>query len=186
MVGLQPLVSEFNLAGRLDDFVLSSKGCLKYLYLSTIEADYRIKVLKSPRTSMASQLQANCYLKVTGMQKNKLHKGEVEYTAYTIELLPEPIALEKAIARESAQFTTVLICSGSSCQQQGGKAICQLLQAKLHDGDLTNKVKIKTTGCLKQCKQAPNIAIAPGRNRYGRVQPQQALNLLNKHLQENT
>ncbi|MGF1591594.1 MAG: (2Fe-2S) ferredoxin domain-containing protein [Pleurocapsa sp.] len=180
MITAQPLVSEFTVVGKLEDLVISSKGCVKYLYLSSQEEDYSIEVAKQKKL-LSQNLKPGCYLRVTGMRKYKLHQEKVEYKAYRIELLPEPATFDNVIATTNSK-AKVLICQGSSCWKNGGKTTCELLQIELQVKGITDKVEIKTTGCLKQCKQAPNIVIMPGNNRYSRVQPKQLSQLIAKHL----
>ena len=182
MVVLQPLVSEFTIVGRLEDFVISSKGRVKYLSLSTPEEDYAIAVAKSPQ-NFSQNIKPGCCLRVTGMRKNKLHQAEVEYKAYTIELLAEPAISDRAIATDKTNKSKakILICQGSSCSKKGSRTICQLLQTELKVRGITSEIEIKTTGCMKQCKQAPNL-IMPGRNSYSRVHSHQVSKLVSKHL----
>ena len=176
-----PLVSEFTIVGKLEDCITNSKGCIKYLYLSTPEADYTIEVAKGQ--TIGNYLAPCCWLKVTGMRKYEIHKDRVKYKAYKIELLPARVKetiSSKAIATEKPK-AKVLVCQGSSCRKNGGQ-ICQLLQTQLQAKDMARRVEIKTTGCLKQCKQAPNLIVMPGGTRYSRVQPQQVFKLVAKHL----
>ena len=178
-----PLVSEFTIVGKLEDCIANSKGCIKYLYLSTPEADYTIEVAKGK--TIGKDLQPSCWLKVTGMRKYEIHEDRVKYKAYKIELLPagvkEKATSFKAIALKERPKAKVLVCQGSSCRKNGGK-ICELIQTQLQAKDMSDRVEIKTTGCLKQCKQAPNLIIMPGGIRYSRVQPKQVPNLIAKHL----
>jgi len=180
MVAIQPLISEFTITGRLLDLVVDSKGRVKYLYLSTSEAEYSIEVAKQQRI-LATHLQPGCHLKVTGMRKNKLHQGEVKYQAYRIELLAEsPAVIDKVAKSNQAKKTKILVCQGSSCSKRGGQTVCELLRNELQAAGLTNEVEIKITGCIKQCKQAPNLTM-PGRSRYSRVKPEQISGLVNKY-----
>ncbi len=169
-----PLVSEFTIVGKLEDCITNSKGCIKYLYLSTPEADYTIEVAKG---HIGKHLFPHCWLKVTGMRKYEIHKDRVKYKAYKIELLPaqaKETTPNKAIATKT---TKVLVCQGSSCRKNGGQ-ICQLLQTQLQAKNMAHRVEIKTTGCLKQCKQAVNLIIMPGGIRYSRVQQEQVSKLV--------
>ena len=177
MVAIQPLVSEFTLTGKLSDSVIDSKGRIKYLYLSTPEAEYTIAVAKQQK--ITGMLQLGCHLKVTGMRKNQLHRGVVEYKAYRIELL-ELVAID--IVKSNKAKTQILVCQSKSCCQRGAKSVCEALRRELHKADLKNTVEIKITGCIKQCKQAPNI-IMPGKKRYSRVKSEQILELVNKYFQ---
>ena len=178
MVALQPLVSEFTIVGRLEDFTMSSKGRVKYLSLSTPDADYQIAVAKSPKNLLGEHLKSGCHLKVTGMRKYKLHQEQVEYRAYKIELLSEPSSTKTAIARKAK--TRILVCQGSSCSKKGSQAICKSLQTELKTKGIANEVEIKTTGCMKRCKQAPCLTM-PVRNNCSRVQPQVS-KLVSKYL----
>ena len=180
MVAIEPLISEFDLVGRLEDLVVDSKGRVKYLYLSTSEGEYTIEVAKQ-KSILAAHLQSGCNLRVAGMRKNKLHQAEVKYKAYRIELLARSPDLpkDKAVNLNKAK-SKILVCQGSSCLKRGGKTAYELLQTELHKTNLANKVEIQTTGCLKQCKQAPNL-IMPGGNRYSRVKPEQISRLVSKH-----
>jgi (2Fe-2S) ferredoxin len=182
MVAVQPLISEFTLVGRLEDFVVSSKGCVKSLYLSTPEANYTIEVAKQQANILSKYLQPGCYLKVAGMRKNKLHQGKTDYKAYKIELLPEQATSCNTLIKTNKSKAQILVCQGSSCCKKGGKGTYELLKAELQTQGMTDKVEIKTTGCLKQCKQAPNL-VMPNRNRYSRVNPQQVSRLIAKYFQ---
>jgi hypothetical protein len=160
MVAVQPLVSEFVIVGRLEDLVISSKGRVKSLYLSTPEADYTVEVAKEAKERgnvLSTYLKPGCHLKVTGMRKNKLHQGEISYRAYRIELLPvSEISGDNPLQTNKPKIK-ILVCQGSSCRRKGGSNLDELLRAELHGLDMTEEVEIKTTGCWKQCKQAPNI-----------------------------
>lgn len=171
---LQPLISEFTVVGRLEDFVINSKGRVKQLSLSTLEEDYLIEVAKSP-SNLSQHLMPGCCLKIMGMRKYKLHQAEVEYKAYSIELLSEQLPA-KAIADQTK--AKVLVCQGPSCSKKGSRTLNKILQAELKAQDLSDRVAIKTTGCMKQCKQAPCI-VMPGRKPCSRVQPRQISNLVN-------
>ncbi len=187
MVAIQPLISEFTIVGKLKDFIIKSNGRVQYLQLSSDTGEYWLKVAKERQNILGQHLKVGCWLKVTGMRKNKLHQGEVEYKAYRIELLNQPISENSIHSNSDATTITkpkakVLFCQKSNCWQQGGKAACESLKAELQNRGMSDRVEIKTTGCLKQCKQAPNIVILPDKVRYCRVQPRQISTFIDKHL----
>jgi hypothetical protein len=158
MGAVQPLISEFSIVGKLEDLVVTSKGHVKSLYLSTPEADYTMEVAKEQGNALSTYLKPGCYLKVTGMQKNKLHRAEISYRAYCIELLPKSKSSNDNPLPTNKPKIKILVCQGSSCRKKGSSNAYDLLRAELQGQDLTTKeVEIKTTGCWKQCKQAPNI-----------------------------
>ncbi len=178
-IALPPLVSEFTITGRLEDFVVNSKGRVKSLYISTDESDYSIEVAKEQKNILGKYLQPGCHLKVTGMRKYKLDRQQAYYKAYRIELLAQQVPAQIK-STGNKPLAKILVCQGSSCSKKGSQTICQLLQTELKAQGVTGKVAIQTTGCMKQCKQAPYI-IMPGRNSYRRVQPQQISKLVSKH-----
>lgn len=177
---VEPFVSEFTIVGRLENLVANAKGRIKYLYLAAPKQEYLIEMVKSTKNVFIGDIQPGCYLKVGGMRKYHPHRDEVSYKAYRIELLAKSTSSEipDTITKSKAK---ILVCQGKSCGSQGGKSVCQLLQAELTAQDIVDQVEIKTTGCIKQCKQAPNI-IMPGRNICSRVQPKQISQLVSKHL----
>lgn len=175
MVTVQPLVSEFTIIGRLEDLIVSHGDRVKYLQLSTeAGTEYLIKVAKEKKRILSQRLIPGCWLKVTGMRKCKLHREMIEYTAYRIELLSESVCAtsQTAISQKKPQ-AKVLFCQNSTCWNQGGKAAYELLKSELQAKGMADRVAIKTTGCMKQCKQAPNVTLLPGGIRYSRVKPQQ-------------
>jgi NADH:ubiquinone oxidoreductase subunit E len=188
MVAVQPLVSEFTIVGKLvdfEDFVVGSKASIKYLYLSTSEEEYTIKVAKEQKRLLSKYLKPGCWLKVTGMRKYDLHQEKIEYKAYRIELLPAQACdktTSNAVVETAQPKVKVLICQGSSCYKNGGKALWELLRTDLQGTRIKDKVETRITGCLKQCKQAPNLVVMPGKNIYGRVQPKQLSKLVAQHL----
>ena len=181
MITMQPLVTEFTMTGKLEDFIISSGDRLKYLQLSTAEGEYWLKVAKEKKSLVHQHLQVGCWLKVTGMQKHKIHQEEVEYKAYRIELLQQPCPTNFQGNKPNAK---VLFCQKSTCWQRGGKTACQLLKTELQNKGIEDRVEIKTTGCLKKCQQAPNMILLPEKVHYARVQPQQILSLVETVLQQ--
>ena len=180
MVITQPLVAEFTLIGKLEDLVINSKGRVKYLYLSSSEQNYSIKVAKEPKNILSQHLKRGCRLKISGMRKCSPQKPEFEYKAYVIELLAEPIRSQSVISLAKPK-PQVLICQSSNCYKQGSKTVYEKLRTELENRGIANQVDIKITGCLKHCKQSPNL-IMPARIHYGNVRPQQVSALIAKHL----
>ena len=183
----QPLVTQFTITGKLETLPIESDRRIKSLQLVTEQGEYSIKIAKEMRKSLSTKLQPGCWLKVTGMCKNEIHKGKVKYKAYGIELLSQPVL--KKVSAKSANCAVatkakakVLFCQKSTCWERGGKAACQLLKTELENRGISDRVEVKTVGCLKQCKKAPNMVIMPDKARYSRVHPKQVSRLIEKHL----
>ena len=190
MATIPPLVSKFTMVGQLEDLSFKSGDRIKYFQLFTEEGEYGIKVAKELRSSFSQQLQPGCWLKVTGMRKYELHKGEVKYKAYGIKLLkaPEILVIEQPTSQTKDEATItkpkakVLFCQKSTCWNRGGKAACELLKAELQTRGIADRVAIKTTGCLKECEKAPNIVILPDKVRYSYVRKEQVPFFIDNHL----
>ncbi|NJL88855.1 MAG: (2Fe-2S) ferredoxin domain-containing protein [Coleofasciculaceae cyanobacterium SM2_1_6] len=75
----------------------------------------------------------------------------------------------------------ILVCGKSSCQKRGVGAVIASLEEAVIDRGLASQVKIKTTGCLKKCKQGVNLLFLPDKTSYANVKPIQVSALLNKH-----
>ncbi|MEM7593986.1 MAG: (2Fe-2S) ferredoxin domain-containing protein, partial [Cyanobacteria bacterium P01_A01_bin.83] len=87
MIAVQPLISGFEVVGKLENILVSSKGRVKHLDLSTVEGDYSIEVAKSLTTLPINELQSGCLLKITGMKKYEIHQNQLKYKAYSIKLM---------------------------------------------------------------------------------------------------
>jgi (2Fe-2S) ferredoxin len=75
----------------------------------------------------------------------------------------------------------ILVCGKSSCQRRGAGAVIASLQENISDRSLEAQVKIKTTGCLKNCKQGVNVVFLPDKTTYTQVKPIQVSSLVTKH-----
>lgn len=193
MMTITPLISEFVAIGELQDITSKSDGRVKYLLLSTEEDDYSIKVAKDQPKNLGKQLELGSKVKVKGLLKQKIKQDEAEYKAYSIELLSAPTTSKKpsgvsVIQPRKSKKTTksnkpkVLICKKSNCWKKGGKEICQKLASELENKGIKDQVEIKTTGCLKKCKKAPNMIVLPDKKQYIRVSPKQISSIVEKHL----
>ncbi len=101
--------------------------------------------------------------------------------------LPQPpsISIPVANAAKSPEVTKppacILVCGKSSCQKRGAGAVIASLEEAVVDQGLASQVKIKTTGCLKKCKQGANVVFLTDKASYTAVKPIQVSSLLTKH-----
>lgn len=203
MAKTKSVVSEFNLVGQLTGVITKNDNQIKYLKLSAANKEYWIKVAKEIREDIGKIVTPGCKLIVRGKQKQSIKNIKVKFKAYAVELVNEgqgqevnsqPLTvLDSRCPMSDASLPTasqnslkpaakVLVCKKSSCWKRGGEAVCQVIEAMCRDRDLGDRVQIKTTGCLKRCKQGPNLVIMPDKARYSSVKPQQVPVLLEKHL----
>ncbi|WP_293338694.1 (2Fe-2S) ferredoxin domain-containing protein [Microcoleus sp. CAWBG58] len=87
----------------------------------------------------------------------------------------------KTVKAAAKTQTKILVCQKSDCQKRGGAAICKALENALKARGLEDQVTVQGTGCLKQCKAAPNIVVMPDKARYSRIKPAEVAAIVDKH-----
>ncbi|MBP0016149.1 MAG: (2Fe-2S) ferredoxin domain-containing protein [Cyanobacteria bacterium SBLK] len=186
MSSLNMPVADFSIVGQLLGFVIKDGYKIKYLRLIFEEREYWIKVPKELRKTLDPKIVPGCWLEVSGTQKRK-KTGIVKLYAESIALTQQQeksalqaIALPEAKAKKTPK-ASVLVCQKSTCRKRGGDAVCRALEAELHARGLSDRVKIKGTGCLKQCKKGPNVVIMPDKAKYTHVNYSQIPGLIEKH-----
>jgi len=190
MAKLKEKVSEFNVTGELLRFILKDGYKIKYLSLAVSGREYWIKVPKELRNNLDPEIQPGSWLEVDGEGKLCPKTGKLKLKALEITLTEKSanniaktsnspgLAVEK---KKKGSLASILVCQKSTCWRKGGKAVCERIEASLRDRGLEDKVKIKTTGCLKQCKKGPNVVVMPDKTKYSQVMPQEIPDLLEKH-----
>ncbi|MDJ0731488.1 MAG: (2Fe-2S) ferredoxin domain-containing protein [Crocosphaera sp.] len=175
--------SQFRLVGQLESFVIKKGDKLKYLRMKVEEKEYWLKIPKKLRSEIDINMIPGTWLEVTGNREFKKKKGFFELEASQVKLLPNPDTPCAVIVSEteSASVGKILVCQKSSCWKRGGQSICQRLEQQLEQQGLSDRVKVKLTGCLKQCKKGPNVVIMPHKARYCQVKPREVEELLTKH-----
>ncbi len=176
-------VSQFRMVGQLESFVIKKGDKLKYLRMKVEDKEYWLKIPKKLRSDIDINLASGTWLEVTGNREFKKKKGFFELETSQVKLLPNPDKPCAVIVSdtESNSGGKILVCQKSSCWKRGGKSVCQQLEQQLEQQGLSDQIKIKLTGCLKQCKKGPNVVIMPHKARYGQVKPCEVEDLLSKH-----
>jgi (2Fe-2S) ferredoxin len=203
MAKTKNIVSEFNLIGQLIGVINKNDNQIKYLKISAANNEYWVKLAKEIREDISQIISPGCKLMVRGEQKRNIKNIKVKYKAYAVELIKEEqeqAVIDRGLKVSGFQCSQsknslvtanqnspkpaakVLVCKKSSCWKRGGKAVCQAIEEICRDRDMSDQVEVKTTGCLKRCKQGPNLVIMPDKARYSSVKPQQVPVLLEKHL----
>jgi (2Fe-2S) ferredoxin len=181
---------EFNFVGQLLSFVIKDGYKIKYLRIIYSGREYWIKPDKEIRDRLNGTLAPGCWVDIRGTRKHCFKTGKLKLKAYSVERvnLPEPSDIPVSLPqspplKRQAAKASILVCQKSTCWKRGGQAICQALAENLRDRGLDDKVQIKLTGCLKQCKQGPNLVVMPDKARYSRVEPERAIKLVEKHFE---
>jgi NADH:ubiquinone oxidoreductase subunit E len=183
-------VTEFCLEGRFLDFVIKDGYKLKGLLLGTNEGECYVKLAKHLRFAFDLRLPKGTWLQIIGTKKYDPETGEMKLKAEQVmaarKLVEEATTItpiQEQPSQVSKKTATILVCQKSDCMKRGGKAICQALETELSDRHLTDQVKIKGTGCMKNCKAGPNL-VMPDKTRYCGIQAQQVSNLMDQHFPE--
>ncbi|MGK7877156.1 MAG: (2Fe-2S) ferredoxin domain-containing protein [Xenococcaceae cyanobacterium] len=188
MSKLKHRVSEFTLVGQLLGFVIKDGYKIKYLRIAISEKEYWIKPSQEIRYSLDPSIIPGCWVEVMGERKLCVKTGKVKLKADVVRLatIPSPsqppvFVPQPQTVKSKKSKASILVCQKSSCWKKGGKAVCQALEESLRDRGLEDQVKIKPTGCLKQCKKGPNLVMMPDKARYSNVRPKQIPALIEKH-----
>lgn len=78
--------------------------------------------------------------------------------------------IERKKSRKFVKLVT--LCSGTGCTASGCQAVLLNLEKELKKKRLSQKVKVRTTGCHGFCEQGPLMVIEPGNIFYCHIRPQ--------------
>jgi len=181
-------VAQFSVIGELIGFILKDGYKIKYLRIAVSEREYWIKLPKKLRNNLSPEIQPGCLLRVDGEGKLCLKTGKLKLKATEVnqtQAINQTSNCTSSVQennKKTKSLATILVCQKSTCwHKKGGEAVCQHIEEGLRDRGLEDQVKIKTTGCLKQCKKGPNVVVMPDKTRYSQVMPKQIPDLLEKH-----
>ncbi|MBD2663898.1 (2Fe-2S) ferredoxin domain-containing protein [Richelia sinica] len=190
-LSLNTNIREFCIEGRFLDFVIEDGYKLKGFLIKTVEGEFYVKLAKNLRINFDWKLPKGTWLQVVGTKKFDHKKGTFKFKAERViaknsdqekvaSVSPSPLHPQT----KPAKTQSILVCQKSDCMKRGGKALCQALESELRKNGLEDKVTIKGTGCMKQCKAGPNL-IMPDKTHYTRIQASQVPGLVNKHFGSN-
>ncbi len=199
-------VSFFSLEGRFVGFGEDRKEPSKRIKIATAQGEYCIKLSKELRGYLWRVLQPGDWVQVIGKQKFKDKTGELKLKAFQVrltpptkqprELSPEPENNQTGRKPEAEHLVErlsppspaapktkdcIMVCQKSSCRKRGADSVCQAITESLRDHGLEDKVALKGTGCMKQCKQGPCVVFMPDKSRYVGVAPKDINQLVEKH-----
>lgn len=184
--------SEFCLEGWLLGFVVEDGYKLKGLRLATSEGECYVKLAKEARFGLNPAVQPGSWVQVFGQRKLKLKTGELKQKAYLVQPGTPPSQslavtappLPSEVPQTAKAKATILVCQKSDCCKRGASEVCQALEASLRDRGLGEEVKVKGTGCMKNCKAGPNIVV--NKTRYSRIDASEVSNIIDKHFSPET
>ena len=159
----------------------------KQLLLSTSQGEVRIKLSKALRHNLINPLDRQSILG-SWVKFSGSYRKDGEYKAEELVVSPAsfapPLPLLPPLPPSFSERSTpscILVCGKSSCQRRGAGAVIASLQENISDRGLDTHVKVKTTGCLKKCKQGVNVVFLSDKTSYAQVKPIQVSSLVTKH-----
>lgn len=176
---------EFQWVGKLRDFVSKDGDKIEYLRLAVAEREYWIEVPKPLRTALSPEIGPGSQLAVSGWASRCGKTGKLALVAESIRLAAKVGASEGESAPPATsllpQPTKILVCTQAGYCKRGAAAVRTILQAHLQARGLAERVEIRPIGCLKACKDGPNLVVMPGGARYGQIGPGRVAALMAEH-----
>lgn len=176
--------TSFVLEGRFLTFDREDSFKIKRLQLATADGAVCIKLTKEARASVGRVMVPGDWIQVWGEKTVKAETGETRFKAHRIVVaapgatIASPTAKASQIDRPIKQ--QILVCQKSDCIKRGAGGVCRALEAALDDRGLGDHVKVRGTGCMKQCKAGPNL-VMPDKTRYSRLTAADIPALVDKH-----
>ncbi len=163
----------------------------KQLLIATSQGEVVVKLSKALRHYLATMAEQN--LMGALIRASVSYRGDGEYKAHDLIFSDASIDLSNNIAQvaqkpqksKSAQANCILVCGKSNCERRGTGAVITSLEEVIKNQGLDTQVKIKTTGCLKKCKEGVTLVFMPDKATYTQVRPKQVSSLVTKHFFSN-
>jgi (2Fe-2S) ferredoxin len=163
------------LKGRYSDVLRSEKGKLKGLQLQIGEQELAIKLPKYLRPMLVRELEIGAYIQVWAYPDGAAW--------YAINILPLPAQEVKALGldelptlnkQEQRPWACIHVCRKGTCHKRGSGELWQALHQEIEVNPEFKGVEIAATGCLKACKQGPNLRLAATGEVINWARPQDA------------
>ncbi|MEN9203071.1 MAG: (2Fe-2S) ferredoxin domain-containing protein [Thermostichus sp. DG02_2_bins_29] len=175
----------FQLEGQFLGFMPSADGKLKYLCWQTGSDLLVGKIPKAIRSELYRTLKPGDVIHIWGAWEVDLRKGQEKWVLYRVEpssTEPPPPTLRTGPSlgnSDSRPKGAVLVCQKSDCCRRGAGAVIQALN--FHLASYPHSIRVQGVGCMKACKQGPNVVFMPDKARYSGVSPQRIPDLLERH-----
>ncbi|MGL4617515.1 MAG: (2Fe-2S) ferredoxin domain-containing protein, partial [Chroococcidiopsis sp.] len=128
-------VSAFSLEGKFLRFELEDGYKRKYLQISTVEGEYRVKLPKYLRSSMELNLNPGDLVQIFGERKFDYKKDSLKLKAervIAIDLQPSAMTPATPVKRQTKAKASILVCQKSDCVKRGANGVCKALEASLN------------------------------------------------------
>jgi hypothetical protein len=167
------------LKGQYSGAYRSDKGKIKGLLLQAGKAEFTVKLPKYLRPMLVRELAPGDFVQVWAYPEGNRWRA--------INVLPLPQCEAETLRQQwgdlapapepiqaSPKRMCVEVCTKGKCYKQGGHQIYNALQEAVDRDPALAHVAIKGTGCMKACKQGPNLRLPNGRMLHG-ASPAEAL-----------
>ncbi|WP_326497903.1 NADH-quinone oxidoreductase subunit NuoF [Clostridium sp. ZS2-4] len=85
-------------------------------------------------------------------------------------------------SKNTSSKREILICGGTGCKSSRSDEILENLKLEVEKAGLSDKVHISITGCFGFCEKGPIVKVAPDNVFYVHVSPEDAEEIIQKHL----
>ncbi len=92
---------------------------------------------------------------------------------------------DKLRAQQRPDKKVVYLCGGTGCNAFGGQEVKAAFEKAVKDGQLSDKVDIKPTGCHGFCQQGPIVVIGPEEIFYPKVKVEHVPDIIEKTILNN-
>jgi len=76
----------------------------------------------------------------------------------------------------------ILVCAGTACESNKGKALYEALEKEIASAGIDTEVQLVKTGCFGFCGEGPIVKILPDESFYVKVGPKDAKEIINEHI----
>ncbi len=151
------------LVGQFVSYEIKDGYKIKRLNLLTADGLQSIKLTKEARASIFRLTTVTPMIPGTLLSlavEAKFDDGMLQYKVRDLQVLAAgtPIALS-TIATPTAKVTKIRLCDRGTCRKRGALEVYRQLQQTIADRGLGDRIVLEKTGCLKECKQGPNVTI---------------------------
>lgn len=164
------------LVGRYQGILRSPKGKAKGLWLCCGDQQYAVALPKYLRPMLVRELVPGCGLQVWALREDD------GWRAVDLMPLAGPLTAARPPAVQSdspdvAPSPSIQICGKGQCRKQGSPALWRSLQTAIAaNPDVT--VSVELVGCMKACKQGPNLRVTTTGQVHHHVTPARARTVL--------
>jgi Thioredoxin-like [2Fe-2S] ferredoxin len=168
------------LVGQFVSYEIKDGYKIKRLNLLTADGIQSIKLTKEARASIFRLTTVTPMIPGTLLSlavEAKFDHGAIQYKVRDLQILaagtPIPAAPTVTVTHK---VTKIRVCDRGTCRKRGALEIYAQLQQEIRDRGLSDRVVLEKTGCLKDCKQGPNVTI--GKTCHNRICPSSAVQML--------